>query len=219
MADIPYGFEKSVAKTLLDIAKSPGQGGVDLSWNPEQRRVALAKATSDIAGGSDATPTTAQITLCKIDGTNGVVTTEVVDDAYNVVPNVVKANDNNFAIREYISGKWIVVPIAPVANYVIKTPGGGVPALSSDTPGTAEVTLYQIDGTNGLVSASITETGYNIDCTSIPGGVYAGAYRDGISGKLVVIAPPISDLRLDGNNLQYKKGCSWTTWTTGTDCP
>ena len=217
--DMPYGFEKPVAKKLLDIAKAPGQSGTGFNYVPEQRRVAIAKATSDIAGGTDASPTTSEITLCEIDGTNGVVTTEVVETGYNVVSNTVRANQNNFAIREYVSGKWIIVPIAPVANYIIETPGGGIPALSGDTPGTATVTLHKIDGTNGVVSASITETGYNIDCTSIPGSLYTGAYREGITGKLIVIPPPISDLRLDGSNLQYKRGCSWTTWTTGTDCP
>lgn len=217
--DMPYGFEKPVAKKLLDMAKAPGQSGTGFTFVPEQRRVAIAKATSDIAGGTDASPTTSEITLCEIDGTNGVVTTEVVETGYNVVANTVKANQNNFAIREYVSGKWIIVPIAPVANYIVETPGGGIPALSGDTPGTATVTLHKIDGTNGVVSASLTETGYNIDCTSIPGSLYTGAYREGITGKLIVIPPPISDLRLDGSNLQYKRGCSWTTWTTGTDCP
>ena len=219
MSEDVYGFDEDVAKRLKDLVRSGGDGLESPTKGPNQRFVAIAKASTDVAGGTDATPTTTTITLCEIDGTNGVVTTSVEETGYNVVSNTVRANQNNFAIKEYISGKWIIVPISPVANYIIETPGGGLPALSGDNPGTATVTLHKIDGTNGIVTAGQTETGYNIDCTSIPGNLYTGAYRDGISGKLIVIPPPISDLRLDGSNLQYKRGCDWTTWTTGTDCP
>lgn len=102
---------------------------------------------------------------------------------------------------------------------IILTPVGGVPAASGTTPGTATITLCKIDGTNGIVTTSITETGYNVDCTAIPASSYMAAEREYIGGAWVVIPPPITDLRLDGSNFQYKRGCSWTTWTTGTSCP
>lgn len=99
------------------------------------------------------------------------------------------------------------------------TPTGGVPARSSTTPGTATITLCKIDGTNGIVTTSVQETGYNIDCTDIPQDCYVTLEREYISGVWIINPPPISDLRLDGSNLQYKRGCSWITWTTITDCP
>lgn len=139
--DMPYGFEKPVAKKLLDIAKAPGQSGTGFTYVPEQRRVAIAL-----------------------------------------------------------------------------TPIGGVPARSGATPGTATITLCEIDGTNGLTTTSVQEVGYNLDCTAIPGSEYATISREYISGNWI-ISLPITDLRLDGSNLQYKRGCSWTTWTTGTSCP
>ena len=99
------------------------------------------------------------------------------------------------------------------------TPTGGVPARSSTTPGTATITLCKIDGTNGIVTTSVQETGYNIDCTAIPEDCYVTLEREYISGVWIINPPPISDLLLDGSNLQYKRGCKWTTCTTGTDCP
>ena len=36
---------------------------------------------------------------------------------------------------------------------------------------------------------------------------------------VVIGSTGITDLRLDGNNLQFKKNGTWTTWHTGTDCP
>lgn len=141
MSDIPYGFEKPVAKTLHDMARAGGQRGGNAGGLPEQRRVAIAL-----------------------------------------------------------------------------TPGGGVPAASSGTPGTATITLCQIDGTNGIVTTEIDETGYNIDCTAIPGDCYVTLEREYIGGVWIINPPPITDLRLDGSNLQYKRGCVWTTWTTFTDC-
>lgn len=99
------------------------------------------------------------------------------------------------------------------------TPVGGIPAASGSTPGTATITLCKIDGTNGIVTTSITETGYNVDCTAIPASAYVKVDREYIGGQWVVAPPPVTDIRLDGSNFQYKRGCSWTTWTTGTSCP
>ena len=99
------------------------------------------------------------------------------------------------------------------------TPPSGIPAASGSTPGTAAISLCKIDGTNGIVTTSITETGYNVDCTAIPEDSYVTIEREYIGGAWIVVPPPITDLRLDGSNFQYKRGCSWTTWTTGTSCP
>lgn len=98
-------------------------------------------------------------------------------------------------------------------------PSGGVAARSGTTPGTAVITLCKIDGTNGIVTTSVQETGYNIDCTAVPQDAYVTVEREYIGGAWIINPPPITDLRLDGSNLQYKRGCTWTTWTTGTSCP
>ena len=97
------------------------------------------------------------------------------------------------------------------------TPSGGIPARSGTTPGTGMITLCEIDGT-AITTTTIEETGYNLDCTAIP-ECYTTARREYASGKWIVDPPPITDLRLDGSNLQYKRACTWTTWTTGTSCP
>jgi len=98
------------------------------------------------------------------------------------------------------------------------TPSGGIPARSGTTPGTGTITLCEIDGT-AITTTSVQETGYNIDCSSIPASEYTGCYREYGSGQWIVEQLPVTDMRLDGNNLQLKRGCSWTTWHTGTDCP
>lgn len=144
--DIPYGFEKPVAKTLHDIARAAGTSGGGVGGLPEQRRVAIAL-----------------------------------------------------------------------------TPSGGIPARSGDTPGTATITLCQIDGTNGIVTTSVTETGYNIATADVTEDEYVIVNREYISGQWVVTGLvsecAITDLRLNGNELQYYKCGAWTTWHTGTECP
>jgi hypothetical protein len=94
----------------------------------------------------------------------------------------------------------------------------GISAASGTTPSTAVITICEISSSNVITTTTIEETGYNIDCTAIP-ECYTTAEREYVSGKWIVNPPPITDLRLDGSNLQYKRGCTWTTWTTGTSCP
>lgn len=107
--DVPYGFEKPVAKKLLDIAKAPGQSGTGFNYVPEQRRVAIAKTgLTGIAARSGSMPGSATITLCEIDGTNGIVTTTITETAYNITGSAVTGNAYIGIQREYVSGKWIV---------------------------------------------------------------------------------------------------------------
>lgn len=55
-------------------------------------------------------------------------------------------------------------------NYVAKTDGSGITAISGDTPGSGTVTLYAYDGAD-LVSLSVTET-----CRNMAGAVAADTY-------------------------------------------
>lgn len=141
MSDIPYGFEKPIAKRLRDTVRGSGDTIPPEGQVIEQRRVAICL-----------------------------------------------------------------------------TPSGGIPARSGTTPGTATIALCQIEGTT-ITTTEIEETGYNIDCEEIPGEEYTSCRREYVGGKWVVDQLPITDLRLDGSNLQYKRGCTWYTWTTGTSCP
>ena len=107
--DMPYGFEKPVAKKLLDMAKAPGQSGTGFNFVPEQRRVAIAlTGLGGIPARSGATPGTATITLCEIDGTNGLTTTTITETGYNISGLSVDGNRYIFVNREYVSGKWVV---------------------------------------------------------------------------------------------------------------
>ncbi len=141
MSDIPYGFEKPIAKRLRDTVRGSGLSIGPDDGIPEQRRVAICL-----------------------------------------------------------------------------TPSGGIPARSGTTPGTGTITLCEIDGTT-ITTTSVQETGYNIDCSSIPASEYTGCYREYGSGLWIVEQLPVTDMRLDGSNLQYKRGCTWYTWHTGTSCP
>ncbi len=150
MSDIPYGFEKPIAKRLRDTVRGSGLSIGPDDGIPEQRRVAICL-----------------------------------------------------------------------------TPSGGIPARSGTTPGTATVTLCMIDGTNGIVTTSVTETAYNIGGTSVAGSIYTPLEREYIGGEWIVVddkpssctEAPITDIRVNGNTLQYKQCGSWVTWHTGTDCP
>lgn len=214
--DTPFGFAKPLAIQLRNLVREQGQCGGGASGRPENRRVAIAETQAELSPGTEAVPTSVTIKLQKYE--NGtVVTTAVEETAYNHLNFSIPSSQSIGVIREYVSGKWIPIPLQPVATFIVKTPSGGIPALSGTTPGTATVELHEISGTT--LTQFSSETGYNIDCTSIPGSIYTCGYRDAKSGSLVVQAPPVTDLRLDGSNLQYKRGCTWTTWTTGTECP
>jgi hypothetical protein len=107
------------------------------------------------------------------------------------------------------------------------TPTGGIPARSTTTPGTASCTLCKIDDTGDIATTSVTETVYNIEGVQVQADAYVVVVREYISGKWVVSEEeikscddaPITDLRIDGNNLQFKRCGEWVTWATGTDCP
>jgi hypothetical protein len=114
MSDIPFGFEQSVAIRLRDLVRAPGnsQGGGDPL--PEQRRVAIAKTPSGgIAARSGTTPGSATVTLCLIDGTNGITTTSISETAYNIGGTPVEGEIYVPISREYIGGTWIVVDDKP----------------------------------------------------------------------------------------------------------
>ncbi len=64
--------------------------------------------------------------------------------------------------------------------YVAKTPGGGIPAISGDTPGTASCQLYRRNKADGALDAfgSRSKTVNNITTTDIPGSIYVPVSKD-----------------------------------------
>lgn len=110
MSDIPYGFEKPVAKTLHDMARAGGQRGGNAGGLPEQRRVAIAKAPSGgIPARSGTTPGSATCTFWEIGTGPTLAATSVSETVYNISGTAVAANALITVNREYISGLWIVI--------------------------------------------------------------------------------------------------------------
>jgi len=105
-----YGFEKPVAVTLRNIARSQSSGQPLLSRTLEDRRVALAKApVGGIPARSGTTPGTATCTFLEITTSPTLATTAVSETVYNISGTAVSANAYIFVNREYISGKWVVI--------------------------------------------------------------------------------------------------------------
>ena len=110
MSEVPYAFSKPLAIQVRNLVRQQGQTGVGVPKNLENRRVAIAIApVGGVPARSSNIPGTALITLCKIDGTNGIVTTSVEETAYNLSGLAVTGNAYIVVNREYISGKWVVV--------------------------------------------------------------------------------------------------------------
>lgn len=110
MSDVPYGFEKPVAKTLHDMARAAGQRGGAAGGVPEQRRVAIALAPGGgIPARSSATPGTATCTLYEINSGGSLAATTNTETVYNISAAAVAASAYIFINREYVSGKWVVV--------------------------------------------------------------------------------------------------------------
>ena len=78
--------------------------------------------------------------------------------------------------------------------YIAKTPGGGIPALSGNTPGSATVDIYYIDGDGsaqqlddgGAPSPNkVQETAYNFSQTAVAGNTWIHLKQEMVSGKLL----------------------------------
>lgn len=102
-------------------------------------------------------------------------------------------------------------------NAIVQIPSGGIPAMSGTTPGTALIEIVGYVG-SALEVKPVSEVGINIDKGSSVLEGYSIAHREYATGKWVVEPQPITDLRIDGSNLQYMRGGVWHTWTTFTDC-
>jgi hypothetical protein len=110
MSDIPYGFEKPIAKRLRDTVRGSGEIIGQDDQLPEQRRVAIARApSSGIPARSGTTPGTASCTFLEIATGPTLATTTISETVYNVSGLAVEANSYIFVNREYVSGKWVIV--------------------------------------------------------------------------------------------------------------
>jgi len=115
------------------------------------------------------------------------------------------------------SGGWITeVLLAKVGN-------GGIPARSGTTVGSATVTVYTVDDSDILTATDRTVVVKNTSESDIPEDTWIIIASEFTRRSYVVVnlasECAITDLRLDGNNLQYYKCGAWFTWHTGSDCP
>jgi len=83
-------------------------------------------------------------------------------------------------------------PVLQLKVYIAKSPATGIPALSSDTPGSADVTLYRINSDGDL--EQITDenndarnaTVYNLSSSAVAANTYIQCKQEMASGKLLV---------------------------------
>lgn len=78
-------------------------------------------------------------------------------------------------------------------DFVVKTGGSAISAISTDTPGTGTVTVYRVNSSGVLATTGVTETAYNIGTTSVAANTYVPAWRDTVSGKLFCSGDESSD--------------------------
>lgn len=109
--------------------------------------------------------------------------------------------------------------IAPPPDNCLVYTASGVDARVGTLPGSATLTVYQINpDTSALESAGVTREVFNISATAIPAFCYAIAHRIQHTGQWVIEPPAVTDLRLNGNDLELRRNCEWTPWHTGEDC-
>ena len=108
--------------------------------------------------------------------------------------------------------------------YFAKTPSGGIPARVGVALGSATCEIYERDADDELVGTGRDETVWNIG-DEIEGDTYIviateSRRRDFIVTKIDSASSGfITDLRLNGLDLQYEKNGVWTTWEMLTGCP
>lgn len=106
---------------------------------------------------------------------------------------------------------------------VFRTPEGGIPAFSGVSLGKASCSLGKVYDDAGtykvqLLSPAESHDVCNIATYAVPGEVWIQVVR--INGVRLLIPEGISNLRVDGTNLQYLRYGDWVTWNEGTeDCP
>ncbi len=109
--------------------------------------------------------------------------------------------------------------------YYAKAPVGGIPARVGVALGSATCDLYTRNSDDELQATGRSEVVWNAGSGDVPEDSYIIVATEGTRRDFVVIWQDpgsedfITDLRLDGSNLQYEKGGVWVTWETITDCP
>ena len=105
-------------------------------------------------------------------------------DAYERVVNEVAA-----LRREMKGARTGATLCLPPDMYIAQSPsdpGGGIPARSGTTPGSAECELYFINTSGELAKHShLKEDVYNLSESAVAAGVYIQVKRDSLSGKLL----------------------------------
>tara|TARA_Y100000310_G_scaffold316852_1_gene369055 strand:+ start:3993 stop:4352 length:360 start_codon:yes stop_codon:yes gene_type:complete len=78
-------------------------------------------------------------------------------------------------------------PLGDRECWIAKSPSGGVPARSGDTPGLASCILYEIDDNGELAATSGSIDVYNIASSSVAGDTYLVIETEQMSGKTICI--------------------------------
>lgn len=105
--------------------------------------------------------------------------------------------------------------------YVGKT-SGTITARSGATLGSGNVVYQTINTSTGaLTDSSTTGVLYNLFPESVANGRYVLMAQEKDSKLLMLVIDPgmfLTNLRLNGNDLQYYKNGAWVTWHTGESC-
>lgn len=102
-------------------------------------------------------------------------------------------------------------------NVLVHT-GSGVTARSGTTPGSGTVTIYKISSGPTLETTGQTITAYNLSETAVPGSCYATCRRIRFTGQWIIDPPSVTDLRLNGTDLELRRNCGWSAWHSGEEC-
>lgn len=83
------------------------------------------------------------------------------------------------------------------------------------TVGEGDCTVVDADT---LSATGETVSVVNISETPVPASCYYLAHWCEDGRRWVIQPPAITDLRIEGNDLQHRRNCDWETWHTGEDC-
>lgn len=96
----------------------------------------------------------------------------------------------------------------------VATCGTAIPARSGATPGSGTASFLEY---NDLTTTGSTFTCYNIFDKDVPANCPFLVHQEP-GGEWLNERPAIIDLRLNGNEYQYRRSCAWETWITAVEC-
>jgi hypothetical protein len=113
---------------------------------------------------------------------------------------------------DVIWGRFIEPPQA-----VIVYTDAQIGARSGSTLGSGTVSIYEYDSLT-LTDTGVNITAYNLSTTPIPASCYYLARRIRDTGPYIIDPPSVTDLQLDGTDLELRRNCGWEVWHAGEAC-